>query len=298
MAICSKFAISIQRKEFCNFLTPKQSAGEANMTELTFIIPDAGLMNSVYGLNKASASISAVQRRAVNSVRAAGAVAKTAVASRAMSLNFSEVTLKTGAGSMSDREIDQQLVERAQAGDKKAFELLVIKYQRKVGRLLSRIIRDQAEVEDVAQESFIKAYRALANFRGDSAFYTWLYRISVNTAKNYLISQGRRAPTSTEFDVEEAEGFEDASGLRDIATPDAELMSKQIGAIVNKTIDALPEELKTAITLREIDGMSYEEIAQIMECPIGTVRSRIFRAREAVALQLRPQLGTMRDRRW
>jgi len=268
------------------------------MTELTFIIPDAGLMNSVYGLNKASASISAVQRRAVNSVRAAGAVAKTAVASRAMSLNFSEVTLKTGAGSMSDREIDQQLVERAQAGDKKAFELLVIKYQRKVGRLLSRIIRDQAEVEDVAQESFIKAYRALANFRGDSAFYTWLYRISVNTAKNYLISQGRRAPTSTEFDVEEAEGFEDASGLRDIATPDAELMSKQIGAIVNKTIDALPEELKTAITLREIDGMSYEEIAQIMECPIGTVRSRIFRAREAVALQLRPQLGTMRDRRW
>jgi len=190
------------------------------------------------------------------------------------------------------------LVERAQAGDKKAFELLVIKYQRKVGRLLSRIIRDQAEVEDVAQESFIKAYRALANFRGDSAFYTWLYRISVNTAKNYLISQGRRAPTSTEFDVEEAEGFEDASGLRDIATPDAELMSKQIGAIVNKTIDALPEELKTAITLREIDGMSYEEIAQIMECPIGTVRSRIFRAREAVALQLRPQLGTMRDRRW
>lgn len=268
------------------------------MTELTFIIPDAGLMNSGYGLNKASASISAVQGRAVNSVRAAGAVAKTVAASRAMSSNISEVTLKTGAGSMSDREIDQQLVERAQAGDKKAFELLVIKYQRKVGRLLSRIIRDQAEVEDVAQESFIKAYRALANFRGDSAFYTWLYRISVNTAKNYLISQGRRAPTSTEFDVEEAEGFEDASGLRDIATPDAELMSKQIGAIVNKTIDALPEELKTAITLREIDGMSYEEIAQIMECPIGTVRSRIFRAREAVALQLRPQLGTMRDRRW
>ena len=268
------------------------------MTELTFIIPDTGLMNSGYGLNEVSASISAVQRRAVNSVRAAGAVAKTAAASRAMRLNIPEVTLKTGAGSMSDREIDQQLVERAQAGDKKAFELLVIKYQRKVGRLLSRIIRDQAEVEDVAQESFIKAYRALANFRGDSAFYTWLYRISVNTAKNYLISQGRRAPTSTEFDVEEAEGFEDASGLRDIATPDAELMSKQIGAIVNKTIDALPEELKTAITLREIDGMSYEEIAQIMECPIGTVRSRIFRAREAVALQLRPQLGTMRDRRW
>jgi RNA polymerase sigma-70 factor (ECF subfamily) len=268
------------------------------MTELTFIIPDAGLMNSGFGLKEASVPVSTVRCRAANSVRAAGAITKTSAASRATEVNIPEVTLKTGAGSMSDREIDQQLVERAQAGDKKAFELLVIKYQRKVGRLLSRIIRDQAEVEDVAQESFIKAYRALANFRGDSAFYTWLYRISVNTAKNYLISQGRRAPTSTEFDVEEAEGFEDASGLRDIATPDAELMSKQIGAIVNKTIDALPEELKTAITLREIDGMSYEEIAQIMECPIGTVRSRIFRAREAVALQLRPQLGTMKDRRW
>ncbi len=268
------------------------------MSELTFIIPDAGLMNPGFGLKEASASISAVQRRAANAVRAAGAVVNAAAAPKATKINLPEVALKTGAVLMSDREIDQQLVERAQSGDKKAFELLVIKYQRKVERLLSRIIRDQAEVEDVAQESFIKAYRALANFRGDSAFYTWLYRISVNTAKNYLISQGRRAPTSTEFDAEEAEGFEDASGLRDIATPDAELMSKQIGAIVNKTIDALPDELKTAITLREIDGMSYEEIAQIMDCPIGTVRSRIFRAREAVALQLRPQLGTMKDRRW
>ncbi len=268
------------------------------MTELTFIIPDAGLINSGFGLKAASASISGAQRRVENVVRAAGAVANGAVAAKATKVNLPEVGLKTGAVLMSDREIDQQLVERAQSGDKKAFELLVIKYQRKVERLLSRIIRDQAEVEDVAQESFIKAYRALANFRGDSAFYTWLYRISVNTAKNYLISQGRRAPTSTEYDAEEAEGFEDAIGLRDIATPDAELMSKQIGAIVNKTIDALPEELKTAITLREIDGLSYEEIAQIMDCPIGTVRSRIFRAREAVALQLRPQLGTMKDRRW
>ena len=268
------------------------------MTELTFIIPEAGLLNSGFGLKEASASISAVQRRAANAVRAAGAAANAAVVPKATKVDLPEVALKTGAVLMSDREIDQQLVERAQSGDKKAFELLVIKYQRKVERLLSRIIRDRAEVEDVAQESFIKAYRALANFRGDSAFYTWLYRISVNTAKNYLISQGRRAPTSTEFDAEEAEGFEDASGLRDIATPDAELMSKQIGAIVNKTIDALPGELKTAITLREIDGMSYEEIAQIMDCPIGTVRSRIFRAREAVALQLRPQLGTMKDRRW
>jgi RNA polymerase sigma-70 factor, ECF subfamily len=255
------------------------------MTELTFIIPDTGLLNAGFGLKGATATNTATQKRAAK-VQADAKV------------NLPAATLKTGAALMSDREIDQQLVERAQTGDKRAFELLVIKYQRKVERLLSRIIRDQAEVEDVAQESFIKAYRALANFRGDSAFYTWLYRISVNTAKNYLISQGRRAPTSTEFDAEEAEGFEDASGLRDIATPDAELMSKQIGAIVNKTIDALPEELKTAITLREIDGMSYEEIAQIMDCPIGTVRSRIFRAREAVALQLRPQLGIMKDRRW
>lgn len=199
---------------------------------------------------------------------------------------------------MSDREVDQQLVERAQRGDKKAFELLVMKYQRKLERLLSRIIRDPGEVEDVAQEAFIKAYRALPNFRGDSAFYTWLYRIGINTAKNYLISLGRRAPTSTEFDSEEAESFEEATGLRDINTPEAQLMTKQIAQTVNATIDSLPEELRTAITLREIDGLSYEEIAQIMDCPIGTVRSRIFRAREAVAEKLRPQLGTSKDRRW
>lgn len=199
---------------------------------------------------------------------------------------------------MSDRDVDQQLVERAQAGDKRAFELLVIKYQRKVERLLTRMVRDPAEVEDVTQEAFIKAYRALANFRGDSAFYTWLYRIAINAAKNYLVAKKRRAPTTTEFDAEEAESFDDAPGLRDIATPDAQLMSKQIGEIVNRTISALPEDLRTAITLREIDGLSYEEIAQIMACPIGTVRSRIFRAREAVAEQLRPQMGTSKDRRW
>lgn len=200
--------------------------------------------------------------------------------------------------SMSDREVDQQLVERAQKGDKRAFELLVMKYQRKLERLLSRVIRDPGEIEDVAQEAFIKAYRALPNFRGDSAFYTWLYRIGINTAKNYLISLGRRAPTSTEFDADEAESFEEATGLRDINTPEAALMTKQIARTVNETIDSLPEELRTAITLREIDGLSYEEIAQIMDCPIGTVRSRIFRAREAVAEKLRPQLGTSKDRRW
>jgi len=201
-------------------------------------------------------------------------------------------------GRMSDREVDQQLVERAQRGEKQAFELLVLKYQRKLERLLSRIIRDPTEIEDVAQEAFIKAYRALPNFRGDSAFYTWLYRIGINTAKNYLIALGRRAPTSTEFDSEEAEGFEDAAGLRDINTPESELASKQIAQTVNDAIAALPEELRTAITLRELDGLSYEEIAQIMNCPIGTVRSRIFRAREAVAEKLRPQLGTSKDKRW
>ncbi len=199
---------------------------------------------------------------------------------------------------MSDREVDQQLVERAQLGEKRAFELLVIKYQRKVERLLSRMVRDHGEVEDITQEAFIKAYRALANFRGDSAFYTWLYRIAVNTAKNYLVTQGRRAPTSTEFDADEAENFEEADGLRDLNTPESLLMSKQIAQTVNSAIDSLPEELRTAITLREIDGLSYEEIAEIMDCPIGTVRSRIFRAREAVATQLRPQLDTAKDRRW
>lgn len=189
-----------------------------------------------------------------------------------------------------DRELDQELVERAQKGDKRAFELLVMKYQRKLARLLSRMVRDQAEIEDITQESFIKAYRALPQFRGESAFYTWLYRIAVNTAKNYLVARGRRAPTTTEFSNEEAEGFEDAELLRDIATPDAELQTKQIAAAVNRAVEALPEELRTAITLRELEGLSYEEIAQMMDCPIGTVRSRIFRAREAIDAQLRPLL--------
>ncbi len=199
---------------------------------------------------------------------------------------------------MSERETDQALVELAQGGDKHAFDQLVSKYQRKLGRLLSRYIRDSAEVEDVSQEAFIKAYRALPSFRGDSAFYTWLYRIGINTAKNYLVAQGRRAPTSTEFDSEEAETFESADQLRDINTPESLLLSKQIGETVNGAIDALPEELRTAIVLREIEGLSYDEIAGMMDCPIGTVRSRIFRAREAVALKLRPLLDVAPDRRW
>ena len=199
---------------------------------------------------------------------------------------------------MSDREVDQQLVERAQRGDKKAFELLVSKYQRKLARLLSRFIRDSAEVEDVTQEAFIKAYRALPTFRGDSAFYTWLYRIGINTAKNYLVAMGRRAPTTTEIDSEEAEGFEDGDQLRDLNTPENQMATRQIAETVNQTLADLPEELRTAITLREIEGLSYEDIANIMNCPIGTVRSRIFRAREAIAAKLRPMLGTPNDRRW
>lgn len=199
---------------------------------------------------------------------------------------------------MSERDVDQQLVERAQRGEKHAFELLVAKYQRKLVRLISRIVRDPAEVEDVAQEAFIKAYRALPQFRGESAFYTWLYRIGVNTAKNFLVSQGRRAPTSTEKDAEEAETFDDADQLRDINTPESMLMSRQVAATVNAAMDRLPEELRTAITLREVEGMSYDEIAEFMNCPIGTVRSRIFRAREAIAEDLRPLLGTQKDKRW
>jgi len=198
----------------------------------------------------------------------------------------------------SDRDIDHELVIRAQKGDKRAFELLVVKYQRKLARLLSRLVRDPAEVEDVAQEAFIKAYRALPNFRGDSAFYTWLYRIGINTAKNYLMAMGRRAPTSTEVEAEEAEGYEEGEQLRDINTPESLALSREIGVTVNAAIDGLPEELRTAIQLRELEGMSYEDIARIMDCPIGTVRSRIFRAREAISDKLKPLLDTAKDKRW
>jgi RNA polymerase sigma-70 factor (ECF subfamily) len=203
-----------------------------------------------------------------------------------------------GGGSMSERDIDQQLVERVQSGDKRAFELLVTKYQRRIFRLLSRMIRDPAEIEDVAQEAFVKAYRALSNFRGESAFYTWLYRIAINTAKNHLVSQGRRVPTTTGNDIEDAEGFDDAALLREVATPDSMLQSRQVAEAVNRAIEKLPEELRTAIVLRELEGLSYEEIAETMACPIGTVRSRIFRAREAIASELRPLLDTSKDKRW
>lgn len=199
---------------------------------------------------------------------------------------------------MGEREADRILVERVQNGDKQAFGLLVTKYQRKLARLLSRMIRDPAEVEDVAQETFIRAYRALPGFRNDSAFYTWLYRIGVNTAKNWLISHGRKAPTSTALDAEDAEQVDEGELLRDYDTPERLLMTRQIADTVNSAVDALPEDLRMAVTLREIEGLSYEEIAQAMDCPIGTVRSRIFRAREAIAVRLKPLLDKAPDRRW
>ena len=202
---------------------------------------------------------------------------------------------------MSDRAVDQELVERVQAGDKRAFDLLVLKYQRKVQRLVARFVRDSGEVDDVVQEAFIKAYRALPTFRGDAAFYTWIYRIAINCAKNYLASPARRIVPQSDLmseDDDDTESFDRNAGLQDVATPDAEYASKQIAEAVNRAMAALPEDLRTAVTLREIEGLSYEEIAEAMDCPIGTVRSRIFRAREAIATELRPLLDTREDRRW
>jgi len=200
--------------------------------------------------------------------------------------------------STGNREIDHELVLRAQRGDKRAFGLLVDKYQRKLARLLSRMVRDQSEIEDIVQDTFIKAYRALPNFRGDSAFYTWLYRIGINTAKNYLVSMGRRPTVSTGIEIEDAENFEDGDELRTMETPESSMMTKQIAETVNLAVASLPEELRTAITLREIEGLSYEEIATIMNCPIGTVRSRIFRARDTISLKLKPLLDTPDNKRW
>jgi RNA polymerase sigma-70 factor, ECF subfamily len=200
--------------------------------------------------------------------------------------------------SAQNKELDQVLVVRAQQGDKKAFGMLVEKYHRKLGRLLSRMIRDQAEVEDVVQETFIKAYRALANFRGDSAFYTWLYRIGINTAKNYLVSMGRRPQVLQEVEIEDVENFDDGGEMRTLETPETAMMTRQIAQTVNDTIADLPDELRTAITLRELEGLSYEDIANIMQCPIGTVRSRIFRARETISEKLRPLLDTPDNKRW
>ena len=199
---------------------------------------------------------------------------------------------------MSERDVDAKLVARVQAGDKAAFDLLVLKYQRKILRLLSRMLRDQSEIEDVMQEAFIKAYRALPQFRGDSAFYTWLYRIAINTARNWMASQSRRPSSPSLHQSEDGETFDEIDNLTDNNTPESLLASREIAASVNVTIQALPAELRTAIVLREIEGLSYEEIAQAMGCPIGTVRSRIFRAREAIATKLRPMIDQQGDRRW
>ncbi len=190
---------------------------------------------------------------------------------------------------MSEREVDQALVERAQAGDRRAFDLLVLKYQQKIAALIGRYLRDSADVLDVTQEAFLKAYRALPGFRGESAFYTWIYRIAINTVKNHMVAQNRRPP-GDDIEAELAEQMEMGARLRDSATPEREALSDEIAHTVQDALDALPEDLRAAIMFREIDGMSYDEIATAMECPIGTVRSRIFRAREAIDKRIRPLL--------
>ena len=202
---------------------------------------------------------------------------------------------------MPERESDQVLVERVQAGDKKAFDLLVSKYHQRVIRLISRLVRNPAEVEDIAQEAFIKAYRSIGQFRGDSAFYTWLYSIAVNSAKNALMASNRRPIPMSDLmksdENEEGEAWPVESAI-DFQTPEALLASRQVAQTVDAAIQSLAEDLRTAIMLREIEGLTYEEIAEAMNCPIGTVRSRIFRARETIAKQLRPLLDTPENKRW
>jgi RNA polymerase sigma-70 factor (ECF subfamily) len=189
---------------------------------------------------------------------------------------------------MGENSVDQALVKRVQEGDKKAFDVLVLKYQHKIINLVSRFVRDPSEAQDVAQEAFLKAYRALPRFRGDSAFYTWLYRIAINTAKNYLVAQDRRPPTD-DIEATEAEQYVGAN-MNDLDTPERLLQTDEIKQTIHSAITNLPEDLRTAITLRELEGMSYQEIAQAMSCPVGTVRSRIFRAREAIDQELKPLL--------
>jgi RNA polymerase sigma-70 factor (ECF subfamily) len=191
---------------------------------------------------------------------------------------------------MGDSQTDLELVKRVQAGDKSAFDVLVLKYQQKVINLVMRYVHDPHIAMDISQESFIKAYRGLKNFRGDSAFYTWLYRISINTAKNHLVSKSRRMPDD-DIDAQEAEQYEGGGKLREMSTPENEMMTQEIHSTIKNAIDALPDDLRIAITLRELEGLSYEEISEAMECPIGTVRSRIFRARDSIEKELAPLVG-------
>jgi RNA polymerase sigma-70 factor (ECF subfamily) len=190
---------------------------------------------------------------------------------------------------MSERDIDQELVIRVQQGDKKAFDLLVLKYQLRVSKLVSRFLRNQSDVPDIVQDAFIKAYRALPNFRGESAFYTWLYRIAINTAKNHLVAQSRKNPSNS-IDAQDAEDYGASEWLKEFATPEREVLAAELEQTIHKAMGDLPSDLREAITLREIEGLSYEEIATVMDCPVGTVRSRIFRAREAIDSKLKPML--------
>ena len=212
------------------------------------------------------------------------------VPSLAMPFSAGPVQTRGVQGGVSEAKVDQLLVERVQKGDKRAFDLLIQKYQHRIVSLVSRYVSDHSEAQDVAQEAFIKAYRAIKRFRGDSAFYTWLYRIAINTAKNWIVAKNRRPPGS-DIDAVDAEQYAISDRLRETSTPENELLREEIERTVYATIASLPEDLRTAIMLREMDGMSYEEIATTMECPIGTVRSRIFRAREAIDEKLKPLLG-------
>ena len=206
-----------------------------------------------------------------------------------ITMNFVAAGQKSSEGGyVTARETDQQLVVRAQRGDTRAFDLLVLKYQGRIATLVARFVNDATEVEDVTQEAFIKAFRALPKFRGESAFYTWLYRIASNAAKNYLVARGRRPATTTE--VQEAEYFEEGDALREIETPENAYFGSELAKTVQGALEGLPDELRAALSLREFDGLSYEEIADVMACPVGTVRSRIFRARETVEQAIQPLL--------
>jgi RNA polymerase sigma-70 factor (ECF subfamily) len=227
---------------------------------------------------------------ALQAVNTTNTDASPAVSSSKTQLGVGPVQTGGVQGGVSEAKVDQLLVERVQKGDKRAFDLLIQKYQHRIVSLVTRYVSDSSEAQDVAQEAFIKAYRAIGRFRGESAFYTWLYRIAINTAKNWIVAKNRRPPAS-DIDAADAEQYGMSSRLKETSTPENEMLREEIERTVFDTIAALPEDLRTAIMLREMDGMSYEEIATTMVCPIGTVRSRIFRAREAIDEKLKPLIG-------